>query len=145
MADIQAKLSRVRMGKIGSIFKSPGGYGPDVETNQGPFKNPKEYYNAVASQRDERCSLQRHREEGLDAGDLPILFHTYINTISDDYGEEDFGLANRDLSPHNLIVDDEFKVLGMIDLDFVIFAPLHVVANLPCNSHTELKWPPSTP
>ena len=141
MAGIQVKLANVRMGKIGSIFESSDGYvvGPDVETNRGPFTSPKEYYDAVATQRNRRCSLQRARDsDKLDAGDLPLFFSICISAIPHDYVEEDFGLANRDLGLHNLIIDKEFKVVGLIDLDFIISAPLHVVANLPCGRHSEL-------
>ena len=141
MAEIQVELANVRMGEIGSIFKSSDGYvvGPDVETNQGPFTTPKEYYDAVATQRNRRCSLQRATASwGMDAGDLPLLFSACINAIPHDYMEKDFGLANRDLGLHNLIVDKEFNVVGLIDLDFVISAPLHVVANLPSRWHSEL-------
>ena len=74
----------------------------------------------------------------MDTGDLPLLFSACINAIHHDYMEKDFGLANRDLGLHNLIVDKEFNVVGLIDLDFVISAPLHVVANLPCRWHSEL-------
>ena len=52
MAEIQVELANVRMGEMGSIFKSSDGYvfGADVETSQGPFTTPKEYYDAVATQ-----------------------------------------------------------------------------------------------
>lgn len=141
MAGIQVELANVRMGEIGSIFESSDGYivGPDIKTNQGPFTIPKEYYDAVATQRNRRCSLQRATEsEKLDAGDLPLLFSAYINAIPYNYIEKDFGLANKDLGLHNLIVDKEFKVVGIIDLDFIISAPLHVVANLLGGWHSEL-------
>ncbi|KAK3169300.1 hypothetical protein OEA41_008683 [Lepraria neglecta] len=141
MAQIQVKLANVRMDRIGSIFQSSDGFevGPDVETAQGPFKKPKQYYQAVASHRDKRSTAYGFFEtETLNRGDLPALFSLCTNSVVDDYTEDTFGLANRDLGPHNLLIDDDFNVKAMIDLDFVLSAPLHVVASLPHRSYTEL-------
>ncbi|KAL2048955.1 hypothetical protein ABVK25_010808 [Lepraria finkii] len=141
MAQIQVKLANVRMDRIGSIFQSSDGFevGPDVETAQGPFEKPKQYYQAVASHRDQRSTAYGNFEkENLNRGDLPALFSLCINSVADDYNEDAFGLANRDLGPHNLLVDDDFNITALIDLDFVLSAPLHVVANLPHRTYTEL-------
>ena len=58
--------------------------------------------------------------------------------LVDDDTEDDFGLANRDLGLHNLLVDDDFNIKALIDLDFVLSAPRHVGANLPLRTYTEL-------
>jgi hypothetical protein len=42
-----------------------------------------------------------------------------------------FGLANRDFGAHNVLVDNEFNIVGFIDFDGVMAAPSAVVAQLP--------------
>ncbi|KAL2047627.1 hypothetical protein N7G274_000669 [Stereocaulon virgatum] len=141
MARIQVTLANVRMNRIGSIFESPDGFevGPDVETAQGPYENPKQYYQAVASQRDERCAVYGHFEtDQFNRGDLPALFSLCLKSVADEYTEDRFGLANRDFGPHNLLVDDDFNIVALFDLDFVLSAPLHVVASLPHKTWSEL-------
>lgn len=54
------------------------------------------------------------------------------------YTEDTFGLANRDLGPNNLLVDEDFNVVALIDLDFVLSAPLHTVASIPHRTWSEL-------
>lgn len=64
MAQIQVKLANVRMGMIGSIVQSPDGFevGPDVQTAQGPFEKPQQYYQAVASDRHKSMDLSRNTD-----------------------------------------------------------------------------------
>ena len=141
MAQIQVKLANVRMDRIGSIFQSSDGFevGPDVETAQGPFEKPKQYYQAVASHRDKRSIAHGFFEkESLNRGDLPALLSLCILSVVHDDTEDAFGLANRDLGPHNLLVDDDFNIIALIDLDFVLSAPRYIVANLPHRTYTEL-------
>lgn len=133
MANIQIKLANVRRNKIGSVVQSSTGFGVglDLETAQGPFDKPKQYYQAVALHRHTRCV--DHRSDKMDefgGEDPPTMFGRCIESI-EKFTEESFGLANRDLGPHNLLVDEEFNVRAMIDLDFVQFAPEHLVAIMP--------------
>lgn len=108
------------------------------ETALGPFEKPKDYYRAVASHRDRRCTAYgESRKENFDREDLPALFSLCMSVI-DDYAEDTFGLANRDLGPNNLLVDEDFNVVALIDLDFGLSAPLHVVASLPHRTWSEL-------
>ncbi|KAL9627620.1 MAG: hypothetical protein Q9164_007547 [Protoblastenia rupestris] len=142
MAGVHAKFASLRTQKIGSIYHSPNGFkiGPDVETGEGPFGTPKPYYQAVARQQDKRCGAHSPDESDrpLDSADVPAIFSMCINSIPDDHVEDDFGLANRDLGPHNLLVDENFKIVGTIDLDFVLSAPLHVVASPPHRTYSML-------
>lgn len=65
------------------------------------------------------------------------MFRLCINSVAE-YTEDGHGLANRDLGPHNLLVDKKFTIVALIDLDFVLFAPLHVVASLLHKTWSEL-------
>lgn len=42
-----------------------------------------------------------------------------------------FRLVNRDFGVHNLLVNDNFEIIGLIDLDGVMAAPMEVVAQYP--------------
>lgn len=65
------------------------------------------------------------------------MFRLCINSVAE-YTEDGHGLANRDLGPHNLLVDKNFTIVALIDLDFVLFAPLHEVASLLHKTWSEL-------
>lgn len=52
-----------------------------------------------------------------------------------------FRLANRDFGAHNLLVNEEFDIVGVIDFEGVMAAPIEVVAQYP--TLTELdRGPP---
>lgn len=42
-----------------------------------------------------------------------------------------FGLTNRDFGAHNLLVNNDFEIMGVIDFDIVMAAPTEVVAQYP--------------
>jgi hypothetical protein len=42
-----------------------------------------------------------------------------------------FSLVNRDFGAHNLLVDYNFQIVGLIDLDGVMAAPIEVVSQYP--------------
>lgn len=41
-----------------------------------------------------------------------------------------YGLANRDFSAHNVLVDDDPNIIGLIDFDGVIASPVELVAQM---------------
>jgi hypothetical protein len=62
---------------------------------------------------------------------IPILFKHLISL----YGQNSstggpFSLTNRDFGAHNLLVNDDFEIIGVIDLDGVMAAPIEVVAQV---------------
>ncbi|KAM0232467.1 hypothetical protein ACHAP5_010720 [Fusarium lateritium] len=45
--------------------------------------------------------------------------------------KDSFNLVNRDFGAHNLLVDEEFHIVGVVDFDGVMAAPIEVVAQYP--------------
>ena len=101
----------------------------------------KQYYKAVASHRDMRCTAHRpfETEKLFDSADLPAMLSLCISSVVDDYTDV-FGLANRELSLSytTFLVDEDFNVVALIDLNFILSGPLHVVASLPHRPFSEL-------
>ena len=145
MASIQSELANVKLHAIGSVFSKADGFEvrADVETAKGPFSQPKDYYLAVALQRHKRFADVARSSE-ISSTDLPALLALMIHAGygpddgTDDVAEKEYGLANRDLVPRNLLIDDNFNIVGMIDLDFVVAAPKHVTATLPSRFGSQL-------
>ena len=137
MASIQVELANIQHDRIGSIFEGPSGVyiGRDVETHRGPFQDPRDYYVAVISHRGSCCKYSKERTRFDDLNLTRMIFYSSFLIT---YNEQKFGLVNRDLGPHNLRVDEEFNIIGLIDLDFVLAGPLHVMASLPPRWKSEL-------
>lgn len=55
-----------------------------------------------------------------------------------DGGRTQFGLANRDLEPHPLLVDENFNITALFNLDSIIAAPKSFVACLSIKCFSEL-------
>lgn len=66
-----------------------------------------------------------------------VICNSFVNDI-DNAVKKKYGLANRDLAPQNFFIDKNFKIVSIINLDFVIAAPKHVTANLPSRFGSEL-------
>lgn len=52
-----------------------------------------------------------------------------------------FYLTNTDFGFHNILIDADFNVRGVIDCDGFVSAPLHVAAQIPCFSGLSLDTP----
>lgn len=52
-----------------------------------------------------------------------------------------FSLTNRDFGAHNVRVNDEFEVIGVIDLDGVMATPIEMVARFPVLTDLERATP----
>lgn len=54
-----------------------------------------------------------------------------------------YGLTNLALGPHNMLVDHDFNIVGMIDLDCVVSLPLPLCHQLPLFANMALTLPGS--
>jgi len=63
--------------------------------------------------------------------ELPRLFERLMSMFGNRDSTGPFGLANRDFGAHNLLVNGDFEIVGMIDFDGVMAAPIEVVAQFP--------------
>ncbi|MCJ1244681.1 hypothetical protein MMC30_001880 [Trapelia coarctata] len=149
MIEIMLELASHKFDRIGSLVRDESGdfaIGKDMETNQGPFTTAGEYYAAFSTQyfhlfadHDFENNLDAERCSGLH---LPFMFNSFMQIFTDcanDHGP--FSLTNTDLGDHNIILDAECNIVGLIDCDNIIAAPIHVVAQIPSISGTDIPPP----
>ncbi|KAF4341380.1 hypothetical protein FBEOM_4729 [Fusarium beomiforme] len=107
--------------------------GSELETGKGLWKFAIEYYN-------DRANHGLHVFIHHGSPDIhttssfayPILCKHLMSLYSDSSSNKGrFSLANRDFGAHNLLVDDDFQIFGVIDFDGVMAAPVEVVAQYP--------------
>ena len=136
------------MSKIGSIYlrlDRSFDIGPDVTTGAGPCEKANDYYREAFEQ---RISYGKSLgclkgSSSINGADVSLIFLVLLDKNDDEKGETTFGLANRDLGLHNLLIDDDFDVKAMIDIDSVLAAPIELVACLPNKFFSELTSEPS--
>lgn len=137
MAEIQVKLASITFDKIGCLYQdeqtSDFFIGPDYEMGKGPWTCSTDYYADLAEHRLRDCTDRAKLKVQMSSSfALPVLFKHLISL----YGQSTstsgpFRLLNRDLGAHNLLVDDDFNIIGLIDLDGVMTAPIEAVAQYP--------------
>ncbi|VUC23585.1 unnamed protein product [Clonostachys rosea] len=112
-------------------------HGPDIETNKGPWPSPSAYFSDVAEHCLRVCANNAPPEVlGSASFTLPILFTRLMNIfanndISIGNSSARFCVTNRDFGPHNLLVDQNFHIIGAIDFDGIMAAPIEVAAQFP--------------
>ncbi|KAL9072018.1 MAG: hypothetical protein Q9157_005251 [Trypethelium eluteriae] len=135
VASIMHQLANIRVDKIGSVTRSVSSLkefviGPLTETKSGPYENAMDFYKSYFVELAK--NLYGDDWEVETHGQVVKNFHKLVpEMISDQTSLQSFGLANYDLGPHNLIVDQEFNVIGVIDWDGVIAAPNAVLYRFP--------------
>lgn len=140
-------MASLQFDKIGSLYEDlmTGDFyvGPDCQTGKGPWASSLEYYRFLAQQKLED-SAQNAPEEVQDDSSfsLPILFERLISM----YAEEEsvrgpFGIAHPDFGAHNLLVNENFEILAVIDFDGVIAAPVEVQAQFPTLAGLDVEPP----
>lgn len=141
IATIQATLKSFTFDRIGSLYQHPDTaeffIGPDIETNKGPWLHSSDYYVDLAEHSLQVC-VKNAAPEVLTSASfaLPVIFIQLMKLfgtdhISDDSPAAPFCLTNRDFGPHNLLVDEDFHIIGIIDLDGMMAAPYEVAAQFP--------------
>lgn len=125
-----SELATLRLPRIGSIFhdaKQEGAYniGPLMETHSGPYFSTDEFYSDFPLALGRRLS-----RKGQETGGQQELIYAFLRlcpsfAACEENKDEahDFGLANYDLNPNNVLVDAEFNVLAVIDWDRVASMP----------------------
>ena len=146
MADIQVELSLFEFNHIGSLYQddktSDFFIGPEVETGKGPWVSSADYYNDSADHALQVCLTDARLDvRNSPSFVIPIVFKHLISLSCYDTSKGGpFSLTNRDFGAHNLLVNDDFEIVGMIDFDGIIAAPIEVVAQYP--ALTGLDRPP---
>ena len=136
MAEYHVQLASLTFDKIGSIHRDGDNFiiGPEIETGEGPWDTPQQYYEALVRHKMQVASTDAPPEVRESASfSFPSKFMDLMEMTQpvDARKTGSFGLANRDFGAHNVLVDDEFDIVGFIDFDGVMAAPSAVVAQLP--------------
>ena len=147
MAHIQVDLARCRSDSIGSLqFDEKDNevfIGPEIVTGLGPWKSSFAYYNDIAEHA-LKSSASNDQLNSRHSFALPLVFKDLVARFcSDETGP--FSLTNRDLGFHNLLVDENFAVIGVIDLDGIMAAPKEVVGQFPDSSGLDPPAPEIPP
>ncbi|PNP76660.1 hypothetical protein FNYG_10079 [Fusarium nygamai] len=137
MAEIQATLSSFKFSEIGSLYQdketSDFFIVPETETGKGPWSSSLEYYEDLSNHALQVCVQPASPDVNIASSFAnPILFRHLMSLYRQQKSsEESFSLVNRDFGAHNLLVDETFQIVGVIDFDGVMAAPLEVVAQYP--------------
>jgi hypothetical protein len=133
MAEYHVQLASLTFDKIGSIHQKGNHFfiGPEIETGDGPWDTAQDYYSALVRHKIEVAESDAAPEvRESDSFSFPRKFMDLMQASNaQDAGP--FGLANRDFGAHNVLVDNEFNIVGFIDFDGVMAAPSAIVAQLP--------------
>ena len=145
MAKIQAEVFSFKFPLIGSLYYSEESsdffIGPDLNTGLGPWKTSDEYYADLADWLQERAAgsgMVKVKESSSFL--LPELASDLLRV----HGEEKegpFRLVNRDFGAHNILVDNDFNIVGIVDFDGVMAGSLEQAAQYPTLSCMDLDPP----
>ncbi|KAF8243760.1 hypothetical protein K440DRAFT_611613 [Wilcoxina mikolae CBS 423.85] len=144
VAAIVVELAAVRFPMIGSITKQDQDNffpGKLVVTQSGPYSTAEEFYNDYPNELS--SSLFAHDNDYMG---LPSLFRKVMNGILSEKKASlehsgPFGLVNLDIGPHNFLVDHDFNIIAMIDLDSVVAYPNALLHQFPMFSEMEDVFP----
>ena len=150
MAQIQVDLARCRFDSIGSLRfdekDNQFSIGPDIQTGNGPWTSSFAYYNELAEHALRSCA-SNDELNSLHSFAVPLVFKDLVTRFcSDETGP--FSLTNQDFGFHNVLVDENFAIIGVIDLDGIMAAPKEVVGQFPVLSDLQPPAPgvpPSNP
>uniref|UniRef100_A0A8H7NNU8 Aminoglycoside phosphotransferase domain-containing protein n=1 Tax=Bionectria ochroleuca TaxID=29856 RepID=A0A8H7NNU8_BIOOC len=145
MADIQIELAAIQFDRIGSLYEDGDSFtiGPEPETGDGPWDTAADYYRSwmrhlvEVAERDADPEVKKKPSFNLPQSFLPLMHQYSIGLTS--CGP--FRLVNRDFGAHNLLVDDNFNIVGLIDLDGVMAAPIDLVAQFPALTGLDRETP----
>jgi hypothetical protein len=145
MAKIQAEVLSFTFPLIGSLYysedKSSFYIGPSLETGKGPWKTSTDYYRDLADHRLKNAAARGvPRAKDSPAFALPVLLN-HLMTIHSEEHTGPFRLINRDFGAHNILVDNDFNIVGVVDFDGVMAGPLEMAAQYPVLSCMTLEPP----
>ena len=139
MAQMFVNLSRHKFDRIGSMFLKENGeieIRKDIDIDDGPFATAQEYYDALSTFHfhhfADKCFLTNLDASSQSGILLPLLFRKIMPILTDCANESGpFSLVNVDAGFHNVLIDENLDIVGVIDCDSFMAAPIHVVAQPP--------------
>lgn len=129
LAQIMVQLASIRLPQIGSITRDESGsfvVGPRVDTNSGPYSSASEFYA------DYPLALDKSLGEGSARGQTEVVqaFRAIAQSFEAQDSQSGFGLAIYDLKSTNVLVDETFNIVAIVDWGTVFTVPdaaLHFV------------------
>ncbi|EEP79988.1 predicted protein [Uncinocarpus reesii 1704] len=113
------------------------------DMGKGPWTTTTDYYRDFSNHCMETTAMADARLASEDSFINPVLFNYVLHTVEDPKRRNGpFYLTNYDFGPHNVLVNEKFEILAVIDFDSVIAAPLEVAAQLPFMAYLDLGPPP---
>lgn len=141
MAEITVELASHRFDRIGCLVideHEQFQIGKDLETGMGPYTTTTEYYKTLTTHRFRLYanSISNNLDADCDNGlELPLIFNSMMPMLTDCASDSGpFSLTNTDFGLHNVLVDEDLNIVGVIDCDGIKTAPIHVVAQYPESS-----------
>ena len=136
VANIQAELSSHKFDQIGSLYLDEETQeffiGSEIETGKGPWGSSMDYFNDLVNHSLKRCAANAEPQVTSGASfTLPVLFKELISTYGHVSCQGPFSLTSRNLGAHNILVNDDFKVVSVFGFDAVMAAPMEAVAQYP--------------
>ena len=137
MARIQVELSSFKFDQIGSLYQDEetGNFfiGPELDTGKGPWTSAMDYYTDIADHMLQVCIADAEPEiQESSSFTLPVVCKHLISLFGHNTVEKgSFRFTNRDFGAHNLLVNDNIDIIGVIDFDGVMTAPAEMVAQYP--------------
>jgi hypothetical protein len=123
MAQIQATVASFRFPRIGSLYHdsyTDGFYiGPELQTGRAPWTSSTEYYDDLVDHLLKSASTTDELKQSQSFMLPSILGH--LTRIHKERSGP-FRLTNRDSGAHNILVNDNFEIVGVIDFDGVMVA-----------------------
>ncbi|KAI0201427.1 hypothetical protein F4808DRAFT_126531 [Astrocystis sublimbata] len=135
MARVQAQVLAFQFPMIGSLYyneeKEDFYIGPDSDTGKGPWATSADYYHDLTDQALRESAGQDYINPKKQTSFCAPVLLKYILDKHQQHGEGPFRLTNRDFGAHNLLVDIDFNIVGVIDFDGIFAAPPEVAAQYP--------------
>lgn len=148
MAAIQVQLASIKFDEIGSLYQDPVTedffIGPESETGLGPWKSSLDYYHSLLNKKEDdfyqKAPLEVQHDQWSFA--IPMLFKFLLDKyIGHDSPRGPFGLVHQDFGAHNLLVNENFEILAVIDFDGFMTAPIEVQAQFPNLTGLDMETP----
>lgn len=143
MARIQATVASFRFPQIGGLYHDPVTdafyIGPELHTGKGPWSSSTAYYDDLTAHLlKSTAAIDDIRQN--QAFTLPSVLN-HLMRLNDTETTGPFRLTNRDFGAHNILVDNDFNIVGVLDFDGVMAAPLEVAAQYPTLSFLDVEPP----
>lgn len=132
LARIQAITSSFTFAEIGGLYYNEDTndfyIGPELQTGLGPWKTSTAYYDDLTLHLMKSVSDEALRKSPS------FMLPTILSFLLRTHGEEKngpFRLINRDFGAHNILVNENFDIVGLLDFDGIMAAPLEAMAQYP--------------